>query len=104
MPHETWIQSSDLVLSCQLILREGEERQLGLIASGHFMRFVGMDIRLVCYTSPHKKKWYKSALELGLPHYHVKKINRYALLFIHHQPITISKITTGERAASAADR
>ncbi len=25
-PHETWIQSSDLLLSCQLILREGVER------------------------------------------------------------------------------
>ncbi len=25
-PHETWIQSSDLLLSCQLILREVEER------------------------------------------------------------------------------
>ncbi len=30
-PHETWIQSSDLLLSCPLILREGEERQLGLV-------------------------------------------------------------------------
>ncbi len=30
-PHETWVQSSDLLLSCQLILREGVERQLWLV-------------------------------------------------------------------------
>ncbi len=30
-PHETWIQSSDLLLSCQLILWEGVERELGLV-------------------------------------------------------------------------
>ncbi len=33
------------------------------------------------------KNGYKSDLELGLPHYHVKEINRYALHFIHHQTI-----------------
>ncbi len=30
-PNAPWIQSSELSLSCQLILREGEERQLGLV-------------------------------------------------------------------------
>ncbi len=30
-PRETWILSSDLLLSCQFILREGEERELGLV-------------------------------------------------------------------------
>ncbi len=39
-PRETWIQSSELLLSCQFILREGEEMQLGLVTPGHFMRFV----------------------------------------------------------------
>ncbi len=94
MLHETWIQSSDLLLSCQLILREGEERQ-GLFTPGYFMCFVGSDIHLICYFWPHKKNGYKSDLELGLPHYHVKAINN-VLHFIHHQPIKISKIATGE--------
>ncbi len=50
-------------------------------------------------TFGHIKNRYKSDLELGLPHYHVKEINS-ALHFIHHQPITRSKIATGESGIS----
>ncbi len=52
-------------------------------------------------TFGHIKNAYKSDLELGLPHYHVKEINRYALHFIHHQPIKRSKIATWESGISS---
>ncbi len=51
-------------------------------------------------TFGHMKNRYKSNLELGLPHYHVKEINS-ALHFIHHQPIKRPKIATGESGISS---
>ncbi len=51
-------------------------------------------------TFGHIKNGYKSNLELGLPHYHIKEINS-VLHFIHHQPIKWSKIATGESGISS---
>ncbi len=47
------------------------------------------------------KNRYKSDLELGLSHDYVKEINRYALHFIHHQPIKRLKNATGESGNSS---
>ncbi len=94
------IQSSDLLLSRQLIFREGVERHLGLVYTWSLCVFcrIGNTSDLLLLAT---KKGFKSDLELGLLHYHVKEINRYAVHFIHHKPITRLKISTGEISISS---
>ncbi len=77
---------------------EREERQLGLVYTWLLYAFcrIGYPSDLLLLAT---KNRYNSDLELGLPHYHVKEINS-ALHFIHHQPITRSKIATGESGIS----
>ncbi len=61
----TWIQSSGPFTIMSVDLREGVERQLGLVTPGQFVCFVRSEIHLICYFLATLKNGLNSNLELA---------------------------------------